>query len=160
MIRVLITASRTWDRADLVDAELDLVAADARTNRLAVTVVHGGAAGGDRIAGAWARGRAADGWPVREEVHPADWEGPCTPRCTVGHRQGRSGSLDTYCPAAGMYRNAAMVALGAFLLLAFLDPCAKPRCRKPQPHDSHGADECLQLAEQAGIRTHITRRTT
>jgi hypothetical protein len=46
-----------------------------------------------------------------------------------------------------------MVAAGADLCLAFIDPCTKQGCRKIQPHGSHGASHTADLAEKAGIPT-------
>lgn len=79
-----------------------------------VTLVHGAARGTDTIA---ARIAAAFGWRI--EVHPADWR-----------NLGKS---------AGFIRNAAMVAAGADVCLAFI--------RDGSP----GASHCAHLAEQAGI---------
>jgi len=42
-----------------------------------------------------------------DEPNPADWHGPCRPKCRPRHRRiGRDGK--EYCPAAGPYRNAEM----------------------------------------------------
>lgn len=62
-----------------------------------LVIVHGGARGADRLAGAWAHDRG-----VTEEIHPADW---------AAH--GR---------AAGPIRNAEMLASGVDLVLAFRSP--------------------------------------
>lgn len=99
-MRVLITGSRTWDSADVIHDELDLCATAARKQGESITVVHGGARGADRMAGAWARQYAENGWPVTEEIHPADWS-------RLGKR-------------AGMVRNQHMVDLGADWCLAFI----------------------------------------
>lgn len=53
------------------------------------------------------------------DPHPADWTGPCRPACRPGHRKRRR-DLSTYCPAAGVYRNQAMVDRGADACVAFL----------------------------------------
>lgn len=68
------------------------------------TLWHGAATGADRIAAHIAHGL---GWAV--ESIPADWNGPCVETCTPGHRRPRRGG-GTYCPAAGTYRNTALVA--------------------------------------------------
>lgn len=39
--------------------------------------------------------------------------------------------------------------------LAFLLPCAKPMCRRPQPHFTHGGDHCATLAKDQGIVTTV-----
>jgi hypothetical protein len=99
-MRILITGSRTWDSADVIHDELDLIAMTARTQREPITVVHGGARGVDRMSGTWVRQCIADGWPVTEEIHVPDWDG-------LGKR-------------AGMVRNQHMVDLGADVCLAFI----------------------------------------
>lgn len=89
--RILVTGSRTWTDADVILAALREHAAGATD----VVVVHGGAAGADRLADQIARERGA-----RVERHPADWA-----------RHGR---------AAGFLRNQKMVRLGADVCLAFI----------------------------------------
>lgn len=92
---------------------------------------------------------------ISEEARPADWTGLCRPTCKPGHRQpGRNGGR-SYCPAAGDYRNEDMVAEEPVpnLCLAFVDECAKPSCRQPKPHGTHGAIDCASGAERAGIET-------
>jgi hypothetical protein len=79
----------------------------------------------------WLSDWIARQWGWRIERHPADWQ-----------REGRQ---------AGFLRNTRMVSLGADLCPAFIAPCADPRCRRPQPHGSHGASHCADLAERAGI---------
>lgn len=140
--RILVTGSRLWDDEETIFAAL----ADAwrqtggepfsATGRPLV-IVHGGCpTGADMIAVAWMRIY----WRThaRQEAHPAQ-----------GHPTQDFGSW----PAAGPRRNAHMVSLGADLCLAFIGPCTKPNCRRPQPHDSHGATNCAGLAEKAGIPT-------
>jgi len=75
-------------------------------------------------------------WEI--ERHPADWEASCRPECRPGHRR-RKGRGPEYCPAAGNYRNAAMVALGARCCIALILDC------------SAGAAGCADLADRAGI---------
>lgn len=127
--RVLVTGSRTWDCWDTVHCAL----ASAVYQRLPAVVVHGACPkGADAMASAWVRRFARFG--IAEERHPADW--------------GQFGK------ASGFRRNAEMVAAGADVCLAFIQPCANPRCDRPRPHGSHGATHTAFLAEQAGIRTH------
>lgn len=57
-------------------------------------------------------------------------------------------------PGAGPRRNGYMVGLGAHECRAFIGPCTSPRCRRPEPHGSHGATGCADLAETAGITTY------
>lgn len=125
--RVLVTGSRTWTDTHAVYAALNA----ARADHPDLTVVHGAASKGvDAIAAVWCRsGRRG----VQEEPHPAPWA-----------EQPRS---------AGMVRNAEMVRAGAGLCLAFIAPCSSPRCGRPRPHGSHGASDCANRAEAAGIPT-------
>jgi hypothetical protein len=46
-----------------------------------------------------------------------------------------------------------MVNLGADAALAFIGPCTSTRCRRTEPHPSHGASGCAALAEKASIPT-------
>lgn len=92
-MRVLITGSRIWAYHDSIhDA---LVHETRHCNPEEVTVVHGGAAGADMIAGLVAQKL---GYSV--EVHRAEW--------------------DLYGKRAGAIRNAKMAKLGADICLAFL----------------------------------------
>lgn len=95
--RILVTASRGWRDPVAIQAALrKAVLRAVRAGRgQAVVVVHGGAPGGDRMAGAAARTLG-----LREEIHLADWE--ASPR------------------AAGVLRNVEMVKLGADECLAFI----------------------------------------
>ncbi len=134
--RVLITGSRPWkDEQAIRDALASVIALQGPEN---VTVVHGAASRGadaiaDRVATSWGGG-------LTVERHPADWA-----------RHGRR---------AGFVRNAEMVALGADVCLAFIDPCADAKCRKSEPHGSHGASRTADLAEKAGIPTRRYERTS
>lgn len=133
--RILITGSRSWaDEQAIRDALASVISEHGPEN---VTVVHGACPQGadeiaDRIATAWGGG-------LTVERHPADWNGPA----------GRG---------AGFARNAEMVRLGADVVLAFVDPCTKPKCREPKPHGSHGASHTADLAEKAGIPTRRYER--
>jgi YspA, cpYpsA-related SLOG family len=134
--RVLVTASRDWLRPMDIWRALDECRAEARQQGRTLLVVHGNAPGGDQVAKLFGQLEP----DAAEEGHDADWEGPCGPVCKPGHRRkGRNGA--SYCPAAGMFRNAHMVALGAERAAAFI------RDR------SRGASGCAALAEKAGIAT-------
>jgi hypothetical protein len=127
--RVLVTGSRDWPAAGRIRSELSALA-DQHPEGL--IVIHGDArSGADRMASDWARRERNAGRRVTEETHPANWQ----------RHGGHSGLL----------RNAEMVALGADLCLAWIMPCVKPYCRRPDPHGSHGATHCADLAEKAGI---------
>lgn len=90
-MRLLITASREWTDVERIHRTLNTI-----RNR-PLTVVHGGARGGDRIAAQWAR----DTEGVFEEAHPVSRE---------AWRFSRQ---------AGLERNSFMVNMGADLCIAF-----------------------------------------
>ena len=117
-MRILISGSRDWVDADVIYGAIRDACRDYRHAVLAgpCVLVHGGARGADTIADRWAR---KWGWQV--EVHPAVWS--------------------THGRAAGPIRNAAMVAAGADVCLAFIR------------NGSRGATGCADLAERAGITT-------
>jgi hypothetical protein len=99
-MRVLVTGSRTWDRPDVIEACLDIIANEAAAAGVQrMVVVHGCAQGADMFADRWTR---RDGHPLEvvAERHPANWS-----------RDGR---------AAGIYRNRRMVEAGADVCLAFV----------------------------------------
>lgn len=133
--RVLVTGSRDWPKpADVFTA---LNQAQRQADGRLLVVVHGCCpTGADAHARQWARAHQGQGEAVIEDPHRANWR--------------PNGIFDR---AAGFRRNAAMVAVGADVCLAFIGPCVKPNCTKPKPHGSHGATHCADLAEQAGIPT-------
>jgi hypothetical protein len=97
-VRIILTASRTWDDPDFIESALLLYAAKARNG---MTIVHGDCPqGGDRQADIIAR---KHGWTI--ERHPADW--------TKYHRR------------AGYIRNAEMVMLSGDVCLAFIKDRSK-----------------------------------
>jgi hypothetical protein len=121
-VRILTTGSRTWtDRTAIAQAISGYLRSVGTTSiggaRPFPIVVHGAARGADQLADAVARN-----WGWIPERHPADWD-----------QHGR---------AAGFRRNAAMVALGADVCLAFI------------LDGSRGASHTAGLAEAAGIPTH------
>jgi hypothetical protein len=139
--RLLITGSRSWTDTRRIHGALDGVLAQMEPGETLV-VVHGdNPAGADAIARRWVYvQRGATVRDVREERHPAQWGAPCRETCRPGHRRQHDPAGD-YCPAAGNYRNAEMVAAGAGMCLAYI------RSR------SRGAMHCADLAEAAGIDT-------
>lgn len=135
--RVLVTGSRTW--ADVDSLRHQLTRAWLTVDRPFVVVNGACPDGADYLASDWVANMLdAEMGDVREEQHPAQ-----------NHPTEYFGPW----PAAGPRRNAHMVGLGADLCLAFVMPCTKPGCRRPQPHGSHGATNCADLAEAAGIPT-------
>lgn len=130
-MRILVTGSRDWSSHATVKWALD----DAAFGREGepITVVHGGCPqGADEAADviAWRSGYLI-------EIHPADWR--------------------AHGKVAGHLRNQEMVDAGADVCLAFIKPCKKSGCRKPQPHDSHGTADCVKRARAAGIHVREYR---
>lgn len=128
--RVLVTGSRDWPKPATVFTALNAAQREAAGRPL--VIVHGACpTGADDHARHWARAHQRHGEPVIEDPHPADW------------RQ--------HGPAGGPIRNREMVQLGADVCLAFIGPCRKRSCTRPQPHGSHGASDCADMAKAAGI---------
>jgi hypothetical protein len=124
--RILVTGSREWDAEGTLRQALIAAVAECPDGTDPV-IVHGACPrGADAMADRWARDY---GFPA--ERHLACWE-----------RQKRR---------AGFARNEHMVSLGADLCLAFILPCTDLKCRRKDPHGSHGATHCAGLAEKAGI---------
>jgi hypothetical protein len=100
-MRILVTGSRTWNRAATIYRTLDTVAREAAAaGATELVIVHGACPhGADATADTWTRNNTAP-LPVRAEAHPADWG-----------RHGRG---------AGFHRNHQMVLAGADLCLAFI----------------------------------------
>ncbi|WP_277212545.1 DUF2493 domain-containing protein [Isoptericola croceus] len=114
-MRILVTGSRTWDDDETIRRALTGAAGVVASQ---VTLVSGACPrGADAIAERVAREL---GWHV--ERHPADWQ-----------QHGRR---------AGYLRNAAMVAAGADVCVAFIRD------------GSRGASMTARLAHQAGIDVH------
>jgi hypothetical protein len=142
-VRVLVTGSRTWKNGLLVREKLGMCLDTAHQSGDSLTVVHGACkSGADSYADAWARWhqRNTTHTVVRVEPHPANWEGPCIDECQPHHRRVDPRGWDV-CPAAGFYRNEAMVRLGADLVLAFI------------ADESKGATHCARFAETCGLQT-------
>jgi hypothetical protein len=119
-MRVIVTGARDFPRAAPVWAALDAVLAEHG----GLILVHGCCPrGADAHADQWARVRQTAGANVLVDRFPANW--------------------GNYGRAAGMRRNAEMVASGAHLCLAFLTPA------------SRGARHTVKLARRAGIETRV-----
>lgn len=143
-MRILVTGSRDWtDRVAISRAILRevnelcpmLYEAHVPIQRdySDVVIVHGAARGADLLTEQWAKGCNP---PFTTEQHPVvakDWEEH--PR------------------VAGYMRNQRMVELGADVCVAFLKPCRKVDCERPESHMSHGGSHTADLAEISGIRT-------
>lgn len=127
--RVLLTVSRGWkDRATMKIALSAMVIA-ARASGKRLVLVHGDCPDGDRLAHKIAREL---GVPEEDiERVPAKWE-----------EHGKQ---------AGMIRNKEMVDRGADVCLAFVLRCARTDHAGLKAHGSHGATQCIKLAEHARI---------
>jgi hypothetical protein len=126
--RILVTGSREWNAEGTLRQAL-IAAGSRAADDTGPVIIHGACPrGADAMADRWARDY---GFPA--ERHLADWE---------RHRK-----------RAGFARNEHMVSLGANVCLAFVMPCTDSRCRRKDPHGSHGATHCAGLAEKAGIET-------
>jgi hypothetical protein len=121
-MRILVTGSRDWPWPDSL--AVNLMSAAAGTDDDEITLVSGACPTGADAQAEHVAERM--GWTI--ERHPADWT-------THGKR-------------AGYLRNAAMVAAGADLCVAFIKD------------DSRGAAMTLQLAQRAGIPCQVHRATT
>lgn len=124
--RILVTGSRAWTDQAVIWQALAETVRELPPDRELVIVDGACPTGADQIAHEWARKYGA---------------------MTERHRARDFGSW----PAAGPRRNDHMVRLGADLCIAFIGPCTSRRCHRTDPHGSHGATHCAQLAEKAGI---------
>lgn len=124
---ILVTASRSWDRRDVVEETLRILAESAWKSGYDEVVVRHGACpkGGDAQADAWATAQRHEGLEVRVDRWPADWAG-------LGKR-------------AGYVRNLAMVQA---------EPVADV-CVGFVRDLSAGATNCVELAERAGIAIQV-----
>jgi len=129
-VRVLVTGSRNWRKRRVVYAKLSKLTAGIQ-GQGELVVVHGACpTGADFFADEWARVV----WVAQPEPHPAEWS--------------------KYGKSAGYRRNAEMADLGADIGLAFARCCQKLLGTKECPatwHPSHGTQDCVMLAEKAGI---------
>lgn len=139
-MRVLVTGSRSYTNKRALFLALNDIYDATEDDPQLLTVVHGACGqGADRFAAQWCHTASALLGYDPEEAHPADWR-----------------PNGVYDPMAGYTRNAAMIALGADVCLAFIGPCTKRGC--PQaPHDSHGTTHTIGLARQASIEVREFR---
>lgn len=125
-MRILITGSRNWSDAGIIEQALFDILRDGYAPR-SVTIVHGDCpTGADSLAN-----QIAERHGFFVERHPADWK-------KFGKR-------------AGFIRNNEMVKLGANAFAAFICPCQNPACAGKRLHESHGASMTVDLAERAEI---------
>lgn len=130
--RLLITGSRDWDNEAAITKPLTALLATTTFSGKTLILIHGAhPTGADAIANNWAEWHRHHGARIEIERHRADWR--------------------THGLAAGPIRNREMVAAGADACLAYIGPCRKRSCGRPKPHGSHGAMDCADAAEAAGI---------
>lgn len=142
--RVLVTISRGFGDIAVIHHALDQQLAYAESLGRCMTLVHGDCKpDSDAIADAWAVKRGRAGRPVLIEPHPAQ-----------NHPTEDFGPW----PGAGPKRNNYMVSLGANVCHAFISACTSMRCRRQGEHPSHGATQCANAAESAGIMVDRTYR--
>ena len=133
---ILVTGSRTWtDFRVIYDAfsyvNMDVYGVFHVVGECNITLRHGGAKGADLMS---AQAASQIGWKVEPPFKP-DW--------------------DKHGLAAGFIRNQEMIDTEPKpgLCLSFMMSCTKPSCKKANPHPSHGAADCAERAERAGIPT-------
>jgi hypothetical protein len=132
-MRVIVTGDRNWYASELaaevVKRLLVLYGPD-------LVIVHGAAPGID-----WSATQACADLGVKVEVHPARWDDLDPPGAVI--RETKYGVR--YNANAGPIRNAATVAAGAEMCVAFHRFLAKSR----------GTKDCVGRALEAGIPTYL-----
>lgn len=142
---LLVTGSQTWTHLASIVAVLQLYIGHAFSHGQRLTVIHGDARrGADALAKMWIDRNRRVGWPVDQQLYPADWSGPCRDGvCQPGHRKTRrDGAL--YCPMAGIVRNLVMLDTRPTWVEGFV--------RAGSPGTSH----CVRHARRRDIPTHAT----
>lgn len=126
---ILVTGSRTWTSPLPIWTRLD----DLQAELGHLTIIHGACPNGvDLIAHVWAQEQMRlRPMLVREWPFPANWK--------------------SFGREAGFLRNDEMARLGADYCLAWVNPCDKFDCKKPKPHGSHGASDCVERAQLHGV---------
>lgn len=141
-MRVGVTGSRDYAECWKIYRVLEEILFRLRQADEALTLIHGACpTGADAWADVW-----GEGYDIKIERYPANWEGPCAESCRAGHRRRfRSGDGD-FCPAAGNYRNDYMVLRDLDLLLAF--PAIGAR--------NSGTKHCMEAGWLAGVKVEVT----
>lgn len=138
--RLLITASRHYTLADVIDRELAGVWWEFACPPDGL-LVSGHCPEGDLLC---EKSWTSHGYEV--EPHPAKWH-EHGDDCPTWCRPKR------VCVLAGPRRDRFMVGLGANVCLAFIAPCISRKCRRKDLHGSHGATGTADMAQAAGIDT-------
>lgn len=165
---LLVTGSRQWGDLDAVCATLAGVAVAHPGDRL--VLMHGQC--DPREPGTVPPGRIPWHRAMREPEDAqatllgADWLADWTARAAACWTVERfPADWDRAGKRAGMIRNGEMVKNAAARIaagasgecLAFVAPCIDPRCAEAEPHGSHGAVGCAQLAAKAGVRGRMLK---
>jgi hypothetical protein len=132
-MRVIVTGDRNWYAPELAEKVVNRLR--LRFGR-GLVIVHCAATGIDQ---SFAEACAKLG--VAQEPHPARWDDLEAPEAVVRQDQGGR----AYNANAGPVRNAAMVAAGAGMCVAFHRRLAR----------SHGTRDCVRCAIEAGIPTYL-----
>lgn len=143
---LLLTGSQTWSYLQAIVTVLRLYIRHAFDHGQRLTVIHGDAdRGADALAKMWITRHRLLGWPVDQELFPADWAGPCRAGvCPPGHRKRRRRDGREYCPMAGIIRNLVMLDQRPRWVEGFV--------RAGSPGTTH----CVRQARARAIATHAT----
>ena len=124
--RLLVTGSRGWTDRRIIFNALHWGWSSFGPGTV---LVHGGASGADSLCRrVWKEAGLPD------EVHTPQWR-----------------PHGVFNPVAGFDRNARMVALGADRAFYFGLSCSDEKCRRQEPHLTHGTEDCVQRIKDAGI---------
>jgi hypothetical protein len=131
-MRVIVTGNRHWYAPDLAEKVVNRL---VRRYGRGLVIVHGGATGIDQ-----SFAEACTKLGIEQELHPARWDDLDAPGAVIRHKNGRP-----YNARAAHARNAAMVAAGAGMCLAFHHFLAGSRT----------TNDCVRRALAAGIPTYL-----
>jgi hypothetical protein len=140
-VRVLCVVPTGWTDRRALERALQAVTGEHPDRPL--VVVHAGEPGKTALVA-----QVAHKLGHRPDPHYALWNRPCDYSfCEPEHRRPNRGRPGTYCPAAGVRRDLAMVQAGADLCITFSAPTDNP-------------PRCVLAAERAGIPIRRVSRST
>lgn len=128
--KILFTASRHLLDRTPVHFSLENTVAQVPEEQPVIVMQGECESGGDLFAKEWAEARRPR---IKPRSYPAQWT--------------RFGD------PAGPIRNEEMVARHPNVCLAVILACISLKCDRPEPHGSHGATHCADIAKAAGIET-------
>jgi YspA, cpYpsA-related SLOG family len=134
-MRILVFGSRTWRDMDKVFKaiiEVAIPVTGSVVRNTDITIVHGGADGADALAS-----DLCQLWHVKEEVHLPNY--------------------DKHSDVAPLFRNTDMARSRLDVALGFINPCAKPGCKRVLGHDSHGSTDMLTKLAHYNVPTVVYR---